>query len=245
MMGRINIMFRNVVVLTLLLPLTAFFFCVYWSVTFNFKSATSTHCGVKNYLPSLSAAIGDYTPQRYVWRMAIGLHTPARFYFAFVYFQHYCVILVKGARNLIHFNCLLNLIEIMALFGLTFVSSTQNYKIHKTCFITFLITSTSYMVLSLHLLATHRFTKVGVFDLWTIRLKKILLMVSVVAIAASMYFFSRHNSYCEPLMYTWFALCEYLIVLCNMAFHLMAYWDFHQREWHFRPVRFSHQELAV
>ena len=45
-MGRINIMFRNVVVLTLLLPLTAFFFCVYWSVTFNFKSATSTHCGV-------------------------------------------------------------------------------------------------------------------------------------------------------------------------------------------------------
>ena len=83
---------------------------------------------VKNYLPSLSAAIGDYTPQRYVWRMAIGLHTPARFYFAFVYFQHYCVILVKGARNLIHFNCLLNLIEIMALFGLTFVSSTQNYS---------------------------------------------------------------------------------------------------------------------
>jgi len=83
---------------------------------------------VPNYLPSVSAAIGDYRPQKYIWRVAIGLHTIPRIRIAFVYFVYFTSILVKQTRNVIRLNCALNLIEIFSLFGLTFISSTENYS---------------------------------------------------------------------------------------------------------------------
>lgn len=39
------------------------------------------------------------------------------------------------------------------------------------------------------------------------------------------YFFFRHNSHCEPYVYTLFALSEYIIVLSNIYFHSLAYYD--------------------
>lgn len=38
--------FRTVAVLTVLLPLTGFVVCVAWSLIYDFKGATATHCGV-------------------------------------------------------------------------------------------------------------------------------------------------------------------------------------------------------
>ncbi len=75
----------------------------------------------------MSAAIGDL-PQRHVWRMVIFLHTFPRVQFAFVYYSYFSNIIVKWATNLILTNCILNLIEILSLFGLTFVASTDNYS---------------------------------------------------------------------------------------------------------------------
>lgn len=142
-----RLQFRTVAVLTVLLPFSSFIICVLWSLYFNFASSTATHCGVNflepstdfnfimylhfvqvpNYLPSVSAAIGDYLPQKYIWRVAIALHTIPRIKIAFVYFVYFTSILVKHTGNLIRLNCALNLIEIFSLFGLTFISSTENY----------------------------------------------------------------------------------------------------------------------
>lgn len=91
------------------LPTAAFATCVVLALTLHFDESTSTHCGVclpflplvwllewerglvkvGNYLPSISAAIGAYEPEMFIWRILIALHCLPRFAMAFVYRAFY------------------------------------------------------------------------------------------------------------------------------------------------------------
>lgn len=55
-------------------PIAGLLLCVSLALWLHGDSATQTHCGVWNFWPSVSSAIGNRTPERYVWRAAVSLH---------------------------------------------------------------------------------------------------------------------------------------------------------------------------
>lgn len=109
------------------LPFVAFIFCVSWSLIFFFERATSTHCSVRNYLPSISAAIGNYQPQRFVWQVAILLHAFPRLLVALQYLRHYKRIIRNNQRRFAYLAFLLNVIENITLIGLSLWTSIDDY----------------------------------------------------------------------------------------------------------------------
>ncbi|XP_061431873.1 post-GPI attachment to proteins factor 2 [Lethenteron reissneri] len=224
------------------LPLVAFFFCVAWSLLYHFDASTATHCGVWNLLPSISAAIGGFTPQRYVWRTLLGLHAPPRLLLALAYLRRYrshppgtaapLLLLHRGgggdggrrvaALRLPRLAFLANLAELGGLLGLTNVSSNENHDLHKLAFVTFILGAACYMLLTCRLWSYAASDEERRSYLWKRRLAVINLLSSLLAV----FTYTRHNRYCEPGVYTLFALCEYAVVFSNIAFHWTAVWDF-------------------
>lgn len=225
----VRIPVKAVALVTMSFPLFSFLTCILWSLKYNFEASTATHCGVPNYLPSISATIGSFTPQRYIWRMGIAIHSAPRFLAAVCYYNCYISKLGtydKGWTVLIRINCLLNVIENLALIGLTNVSSSENYAFHEKCFIAFMVCSEVYMLLSCYLSHKSRSRVPSSLELKSFKWKMILAITNIAVFLAAAYYFVRHNQYCEPGVYTKFALCEYIVVLTNIAFHGTAYWDF-------------------
>ena len=53
------------------------------------------------------------------------------------------------------------------------------------------------------------------------------MLTNFTCIIASLYFYWRHNCYCEPGIYSIFSIFEYSVVLSNMAYHFTSYYDFY------------------
>lgn len=91
---------------------------------------------VYNIIPSISSITG-ISPQRYLWRLIIALHISPRLVIAYVhknYLKHHVLSKivdrsqsVQAARlaSIVHW---LNMIEICALAGVTYVSNKENYR---------------------------------------------------------------------------------------------------------------------
>ncbi|KAI1301528.1 Post-GPI attachment to proteins factor 2 [Halotydeus destructor] len=222
-----RIPFGKFALVTVSLPLGAFVFCVIWSIIFNFKQTTATHCNVPNFLPSMSAATGSNSPQKYVWRLAIALHGSPRYLVAFMYYWKH------RSKSVLTLNWL----ELSGLLGLTFISSTENYPLHAKCFVTFMISALVYMFLVSYASHFNQYRK-------TRQTKRYLAWTNLIGGALAVYFFMRHNSYCEPGMYTLFALSEYVIVTSNIMFHFQAYYDLSNIDFIAKPGKSFAEQYA-
>lgn len=109
-------------------PLFAFLFCIIYSVVFHFTPATYTHCHVYNVLPSISAAIGNFSPQREIWQLAIVVQAIPRFYVAIMYLQLHQRKSYARDTYLGNFACVFNVVENLALIILSFFTSSRHYR---------------------------------------------------------------------------------------------------------------------
>lgn len=215
----LKIPFGQIAVVVVSLPLLAFLFCVLWSVLYFFEESTATHCRVSNYLPSISAAIGNYQPQRFVWQVAIILHFVPRLLIANEYAKHYAVIIRMNRRPVAYTACLFNAVENFALLGLSLWTSVTDYgarlttnlshkcifysvflsEIHKTCFIVFIATSECYMLMTYFVNKNARkiLDSATRLEARSLRYKRNLFLINIVSFSLAGYFFLRHNSNCE------------------------------------------------
>lgn len=95
---------------------------------------------VYNIIPSISSITG-ISPQRYFWRGVISLHLSPRLIIAYVhknYLKHHVLskiadrsqlLCATRLANVVHW---LNLIEISALGGVTYISNKENYREFKS-----------------------------------------------------------------------------------------------------------------
>lgn len=123
----LKIPFGKFAVTVVSLPFFSFIFCVIWSVLYFYERSTATHCGVTNFLPSISAAIGNYQPQRFIWQCAILLQALPRLLVAQQYLRHNSIRIRRSRRVLAYLAFMLNLIENFALVGLSLWNSSDFY----------------------------------------------------------------------------------------------------------------------
>ncbi|VDM49859.1 unnamed protein product [Toxocara canis] len=233
------------------LPLLALFACIALSIALHLDEATRTHCEVANWLPSISAAVAAFSPERYIWRVLIALHSAPRYIIAFAFRN---LLLTSPLRPLTgqtwfrlvcHLACAINVAENTFLLLLTSVSSTENYLLHKSSFGGFALCAMVYMFITTWLFHYSGRRRTSSLGERSFQYKVLMCSSSTVSLLLAAYFFYRHNAFCEPGVYSVFAASEYAFVLSNILFHSTMMFDFHGRKfvlasagssYHYQPL---------
>lgn len=116
--------------LTVSVPLVAFLCCVIITMVKDFEEANNTHCKVPNIFPSISASVGNFEPQSTIWKTAIYIHAPLRFYIISLRWKYYKKVIRSECLFLVNLAVTLNVLENLSLLGLTHWTSSSNYRMY-------------------------------------------------------------------------------------------------------------------
>lgn len=106
--------------------------------------------------------------------------------------------------------------------------------LHEQVFIVFMVCSLCHMLIVIKLcqlmkneIDVQRLPHLILIDEEkSVRFKKILFNISIISTIGLAVFFFKHRVYCHDLAFSAFAFCEYIIAICNLAFHSTTMLDF-------------------
>ncbi|CAF1296357.1 unnamed protein product [Rotaria sordida] len=226
MLSRIHVSMRQFLWFAYILPCFALLSCVSLSLVKDFEKSTHTHCNVSNFLPSISASIGDYEPQRFIWRLCFALDSIPRYIIAYLQLNHVLnrhhidypeyYTLVQITNSTFHF------LELTFLLLLTYISSNEIRWIHECSFVSFILCSLLHMLLTI--LIDYFWPRIINISLneqeKSLRSKRLRwFILNIFSISISLYFYYRHIHFCEPNIYSMFCLFEYIVVITNIGYH--------------------------
>jgi hypothetical protein len=158
-----------------------------------------------------SAAIGQHWGLRAVWMMGAALSTVQRALVGLLY--HAVVLPPAGAARLWTGAALaLHGLENLGVFLLSFVGSRDHFALHSAGFALFAGAGLANM-------AARRALGAGLWTPRSRRLKSAALAAAAASMVAAGYLYWRHNAFCEPYVYSAFALAEYVVIVANVCFH--------------------------
>ncbi|XP_065175531.1 post-GPI attachment to proteins factor 2-like [Sycon ciliatum] len=199
------------------------------SLYYSFDTVTGTHCRVPNFLPTISAAARDI-PSRLIWQLIIIFHIPRGLLEVVVYHNYFSARLADMnwhsslMRMLNYVQSVTLATHHLSLLSLTLVTSAPPYYyIHEASFITFIVTSFVHMLM---LLTIMKLTDSDGRGLKTKSVRVRYFFIHAILFVLSMGLFFRHNAYCEPYVYSYYAGMEYLVIFSNMMFYIFITRDF-------------------
>ena len=223
-------------------PVAGLLLCLLLSVMRNYRSVTHTSCGAVNFMPSISATIGDFAPQRYVWRTAVAMYIWQRLLSGPVMHRLFDLAVVcpsgRGSGAVLnHARAAAHTAEQLFLVLLSYVSSSDDLVLHELGFTGFCAFGSLNMLLTCALCrrwvaaAAAEAAEAGgrravgdtrlgpdVAELsvaWRTRATGINFMF----LAGACSCFGVHQAYCPDFVYSLFGLFEWCYVLSNIAFH--------------------------
>ena len=113
--------------------------------------------------------------------------------------------------------------EVIGLVGLTVLPSHNHktFRRHREFVIMFLTGSIAMMIMSCLI----EQSLIRIADAKELRLVRIRMRLAKLMAASTLvmtYLYYRHNAYCEPYVYSFFCIAEYVVIVINMSYHLVG-----------------------
>jgi len=208
--------------------------CLFLSIYLHYSKVIKNHCRVWEFWPSVSSAIGDFSPEKNIWRLAIAMSSGPRFCLLFSSYM-----MLSGQRVLKNHPFLVKLLfipdflRIFAAAGWTYVSSSEYLFIHEVCFVCYVLSSLIWCGIHTSMFRSAIISKSKSMNPEILRFQRSYrwklscFFIQLIAFFISLYFFLvEHRYYCMKGAYSRYAICEWIFSAANIIYDTMCYMDF-------------------
>jgi hypothetical protein len=217
------------------LTLTALCSAIAITIRYNYDDAVRVHCmQAEEWFPSLSAVIGDFVPQRFIFRWLMMWTVLPRWSTILGHRQLFAnaVALTTSSTSLrkrsVDLLFALELIRMGSALGWIQINSRDDMTLHVASFAVYMALSLVCFLMQTMLLshAVQVALPVNEFQLRkSLRLKRVFIVAQLLYFPPMIYFYWRHKSDCEHGAYSKFNLTEWAFGFTNVFCDATAAYD--------------------